>query len=77
MARTAKALGAKSVIDTSGTALAAVLEEGVTIIKPNLIELMEFVAVPLDREADRVPPVTDRSSPYVQRRLYQRRASAR
>ena len=52
--RTAKALGAKSVIDTSGTVLAAVLEEGVTIIKPNLIELMEFVAVPLDREADRV-----------------------
>jgi 6-phosphofructokinase 2 len=52
--RTAKALGAKSVIDTSGTGLAAVLEEGVTIIKPNLIELMEFVAVPLDREADRV-----------------------
>jgi 6-phosphofructokinase 2 len=52
--RTAKALGAKSVTDTSGTVLAAVLEEGVTIIKPNLIELMEFVAVPLDREADRV-----------------------
>ena len=52
--RHAKALGAKSVIDTSGKALAAVLEEGVTVIKPNLIELMEFVAAPLNREADRI-----------------------
>ena len=52
--RHAKALGAKSVIDTSGKALAAVLEEGVTVIKPNLIELMEFVAAPLERETDRI-----------------------
>ena len=52
--RSAKALGAKSVIDTSGKALAAVLEEGVTVIKPNLIELMEFVAAPLEREVDRI-----------------------
>ncbi len=54
VARHAKALGAKTVIDTSGKALAAVLDEGVTVIKPNLIELMEFVAAPLDRDADRI-----------------------
>ena len=39
VARQAKALGAKSVIDTSGPALAAALDEGVSIIKPNLVEL--------------------------------------
>ena len=54
VARHAKALGAKSVIDTSGIALAAALEEGVTIIKPNLVELTEFVAAPLDRDEDRI-----------------------
>ena len=48
VARHAKALGAKSVIDTSGMALAAALEEGVSVIKPNLVELTEFVAAPLD-----------------------------
>jgi len=52
--RHAKALGAKTVIDTSGAALAAVLDEGVTVLKPNLIELMEFVATPLDRDVDRI-----------------------
>jgi 6-phosphofructokinase 2 len=52
--RYAKALGAKTVIDTSGAALAAVLDEGVTVIKPNLIELIEFVAAPLDRDEDRI-----------------------
>lgn len=54
VARRAKALGAKIVIDTSGPALAAVLDEGVTLIKPNLVELIEFVAAPLDREAERI-----------------------
>ena len=54
VARHAKALGAKSVIDTSGIALAAALKEGVTIIKPNLVELTEFVAAPLDRDEDRI-----------------------
>ena len=33
-------LGAKTVIDTSGAALKAALAEGVTLIKPNLVELM-------------------------------------
>jgi 6-phosphofructokinase 2 len=37
VARHAKALGAKSVIDTSGRALAAALDEGVSVIKPNLL----------------------------------------
>lgn len=52
--RHAKSLGAKSVIDTSGAALAAALEEGVTVIKPNLIELMEFVAAPLETDEERI-----------------------
>jgi 6-phosphofructokinase 2 len=50
--RQAKALGAKTVIDTSGAALAAVLDEGVTVLKPNLIELVEFMAAPLDSDED-------------------------
>jgi 6-phosphofructokinase 2 len=52
--RHAKRLGAMSVIDTTGAALEAVLEEGVTLIKPNLVELTEFVAAPLAREEDRI-----------------------
>lgn len=52
--RHAKALGAKSAIDTSGAALAAVLDEGVTLIKPNLVELMDYVGAPLDRDEDRI-----------------------
>jgi 6-phosphofructokinase 2 len=52
--RHAKALGAKTVIDTSGAALAAVLDEGVTVIKPNLIELIEFAGSPLERDEDRI-----------------------
>jgi 6-phosphofructokinase 2 len=52
--RHAKALGAKTIIDTSGAALAAVLDEGVTVIKPNLIELMEFASAPLERDEDRI-----------------------
>jgi 6-phosphofructokinase 2 len=54
VARQAKALGAKSVIDTSGPALAAALDEGVSVIKPNLIELKEFVAAALETDDDRI-----------------------
>jgi 6-phosphofructokinase 2 len=54
VARHAKALGAQTVIDASGAALAAALREGVTVIKPNLIELMEFVKAPLDRDEERI-----------------------
>ena len=54
VARHAKAHGAKAVIDTSGPALAAALDEGVAVIKPNLLELTEYVGNPLDREEDRI-----------------------
>jgi 6-phosphofructokinase 2 len=52
--RHAKQLGAKTVVDTSGSALEAVLEEGVTLIKPNLVELIDFVGSPLEHEAGRI-----------------------
>jgi 6-phosphofructokinase 2 len=52
--RHAKRLGAKTVIDTSGAALKAALDEGVTLIKPNLAELIELVGAPLDSDADRI-----------------------
>lgn len=54
VARHAKAHGAKAVIDTSGPALAAALDEGVAVIKPNLLELAEYVGNPLDRDEDRI-----------------------
>ena len=54
VARHAKALGAKTVVDTSGPALAAALAEGVTIIKPNLVELTQYVTGPLERDHDRI-----------------------
>jgi 6-phosphofructokinase 2 len=53
-ARRAKALGAKVAVDTAGAALKAALKEGVTLIKPNLMELTEFVSAPLDNDADRI-----------------------
>ena len=37
VARHAKKLGARMVLDTSGAALGAALEEGVALIKPNLV----------------------------------------
>ena len=52
--RHAKALGAKTVIDSSGPALAAALDEGVTLIKPNLAELSELIGAPLDSDAERI-----------------------
>ncbi len=52
--RHAKAFGAKTVIDTSGAALAAVLDAGVTLIKPNLVELSELAGAPLDSDAARI-----------------------
>ena len=52
--RHAKALGAKTVIDTSGAALDAALDEGVTLIKPNLVELSELAGTLLDSDAERI-----------------------
>jgi 6-phosphofructokinase 2 len=40
--RTAKRLGAKMVLDTSGPALAAAVAEGLDLIKPNLREMREL-----------------------------------
>lgn len=54
VAKCAKKLGAKMVVDTSGPALAAALKEGVTLIKPNLAELADYAGKPLDRDADRI-----------------------
>lgn len=52
VARCAKKFGAKMVLDTSGAGLKAALAEGVTLIKPNLVELGEFVGEPLNDDAD-------------------------
>jgi 6-phosphofructokinase 2 len=48
--RHAKALGAKTVVDSSGPALKAALAEGVTLMKPNLVELTDLAGRPLDTE---------------------------
>ncbi len=50
VARIAKQRGAKVVLDTSGPPLAAALEEGVYLIKPNLRELSELMDVSLEGE---------------------------
>lgn len=52
--REAKRQGAQTVIDTSGAPLAAALEEGVTLIKPNLDELSELSGATLDSDDARI-----------------------
>lgn len=52
LANIAAAKGARFVLDTSGPALAAALEEGVYLVKPNLRELRDLSGKPLDRESD-------------------------
>jgi 6-phosphofructokinase 2 len=52
VARHAKTLGAKMVLDTSGRSLAPALDEGVALIKPNQNELSDFVGTRLDSEDD-------------------------
>jgi len=47
VARHAKQLGTQCVIDTAGPALEAALAEGVTLIKPNLMELSDLIGAPL------------------------------
>jgi 6-phosphofructokinase 2 len=54
VARHAKRVGAKMVLDTSGDALKAALAEGVSLIKPNQVELSDFVGAPLDTDNDRI-----------------------
>ena len=46
-AQLAKRIGAHCVVDTSGPALKTTLDEGVTMIKPNLVELSDLVGVSL------------------------------
>ncbi|MBS0533969.1 MAG: 1-phosphofructokinase family hexose kinase [Proteobacteria bacterium] len=58
-AREAKRLGAQSVIDTSGDALKAVLDERIDIVKPNLSELSEFMGATLDSDKARLAACRD------------------
>jgi 6-phosphofructokinase 2 len=54
IARIAKKIGARAVIDTSGAALKAAIGEGVYLVKPNLNELSELCGRPLDTDEARV-----------------------
>jgi 6-phosphofructokinase 2 len=54
VARHAKTLGAQSVIDTSGPALKAALAEGVSLIKPTLVERSDLVGTSLDNDEARL-----------------------
>jgi 6-phosphofructokinase 2 len=50
LARLVRARGSRLVLDASGEALAAALEEGVYLVKPNLRELRELTGQPLEDE---------------------------
>jgi 6-phosphofructokinase 2 len=52
LARLARELGCKMVVDTSAAPLSAALKEGVYLVKPNLRELQQFVNEPLTGEAN-------------------------
>ena len=52
LAQIVRGRGRRMVLDASGPALAAVLEEGVYLVKPNLRELRELTGQPLEREED-------------------------
>lgn len=52
LARAARQRGARMVLDTSGAPLAAALEEGVYLVKPNLRELRELTGEALEAEDD-------------------------
>ena len=51
-AATTRKLGAKFFLDTSGTPLAAAIEHGVDMFKPNLREMRELAGTSLSSEAD-------------------------
>jgi 6-phosphofructokinase 2 len=53
-ASAAKACGARVIVDTSGPALGAALEEGVYLIKPNLRELRQLTGDTLDDQEARI-----------------------
>ena len=50
--RTAAGRGSRVIVDTSGEALAAALEAGVYLVKPNLRELSDLIGRALETEAD-------------------------
>jgi 6-phosphofructokinase 2 len=52
--RCARQMGARTILDTSGAALKAALEEGVMLIKPNVNEIAEFVGTAVDSEPSRI-----------------------
>lgn len=54
VAETADALGARAVLDTSGTALRAAVEAGWYLLKPNLRELEHLADTALDTEPQRI-----------------------
>lgn len=51
VARVARDMGARMVVDTSGPALAAALQAGVWLVKPSLRELAELTGHPLETTA--------------------------
>ena len=51
-AATARKLGARFFLDTSGAPLAAAIEHGVDLIKPNLREMCDLIGGPLASEGD-------------------------
>jgi 6-phosphofructokinase 2 len=59
VAAIAKKLGAKPLIDTSGAALKAAIDEGVYLAKPNLNELIDLCGKPLDSEKARIAACRD------------------
>ncbi|AOJ05399.1 MULTISPECIES: 1-phosphofructokinase family hexose kinase [Burkholderia] len=54
LARLANARGVRTVVDTSGPALAAALEAGVYLVKPSLGELRALTGLPLGDDAERL-----------------------
>lgn len=52
LAEIVQARGSKMVLDASGPALAAALDEGVYLVKPNLREMRELTGRPLERDED-------------------------
>ncbi len=52
LARLVRQRGGRIAVDASGAALAAALDEGVDLVKPNLRELREFTGEALDDEDD-------------------------
>ena len=52
LARTARQRGVRLVLDSSGAALAAALQAGVFLVKPNLRELRELTGLPLATAED-------------------------